>query len=126
MKPKVVTWLIFLMALFMGSIGSLDVVCCLESCEFRNPQEVPFSQPESPAPPSPCAGCSDSPAIFVGHRSGHCRVLGATLYNPQEASGDSFNNSLIPLFGHVGCPSRYAQSHVLNPFSLPQTVVLLI
>ncbi len=125
-KPKFVIWLGVLMALFMGSLGSLDEMCSEDPCERKDPQNAPGWPPDFPPSPSPCSGCSDSPATFGGPRIGHFRVFSASRPDHQAALADTLNDSLTPTFGHAGCLSRWLQSRVLNPLPFLRAVVLLI
>lgn len=125
MKLRVLLWLSFLTALFMGSLGSLDEGYSLESCGWNDPKKVPGSA-GVPSPPVPYSGCPESPVGFVGPRSVVFRILGAYCTNPQGVVSYFLSDSYSWKRGNPGCILYRSDSAGLKEFTVLRTVVLLI
>lgn len=125
-KPKFKIWLGILLALFLGSLGSLDHVSCLEAGGRCEPLGVPCCPPGTPQSSCQCTGCSDSPVVLGGFRSGNLRVQGASLAYPKMAAAAFGYGTRLPQVSYLGDLSSRLPSADFNPFASLRTVILII
>jgi hypothetical protein len=125
-KQKYKIWLGLLIALFLGSVGSLDQVWCFEAGGRHDPQHEAGSLPAAPEPLGQCAGCSDSPAILGSARSGPVRVQSASCAYPQGALADFLYETRLRSSGYSGDLFSKVSSTIFSSFTFLRTVVLLI
>jgi hypothetical protein len=125
-KQKFKIWLGLLLALFLGSLGSLDQIWCFEATGCCYPQRVPCSPPVAPESPCQCTGCSDSPVVLGGFRLGQFRLQCASLVNQQMADADFVYETRLPQGDYSGDWSSHLPSAGFNPFAFLRTVILII
>jgi hypothetical protein len=125
-KPKFTAWFGLVVALFLGSVSSLDQVWCFEVGGRCEPVNAPCCPPGSPESSCQCAGCSDSPVVLGGFRSGHLRIQGASLANPQMAHADFVYETRLPQGDFSGDRSSRVPLTEYNPFAFLRTVILII
>ena len=125
-KRKFKIWLGLLLALFLGSLGSLDQVWCFKATGCRDIQKAPCDPPDAPESQHQCAGCSDSPVVLGAFRAGHFRFHGASLGNSHAAHSNSLCDAFLSTGGYSGDLFARLSITVLRSFSFLRTVVLLI
>lgn len=125
-KPKSKIWLGLLLAIFLGSLGSVDQVWCFEAGGGCDPINAPCCPPGTPQSSCQCTGCSDSPVALGGFRSGNLRVHGAFLANPQTVQADFVYETCLPKGDYSGYRSSQVPSADFNPFAYLRTVILII
>ncbi len=104
----------FLLAFFLGCVGSLDPVWCVAGGGPCEPQNVP------------CARCSDSPNVLSGVRPGHLRSQGASWGISQAILADALNQAFLPTGDCSSGPCSPLPSSVFSCFTFLRTVVLII
>jgi hypothetical protein len=125
-KQKFKIWLGLTLALFLGSLGSLDQVWCLEDGGRCYPQDAPCCPPGTSQSSCQCTGCSDSPVVLGGFRSGNLRLQGAYLANQQMADADFVYETRLPQGDYSRGRSSQVPSADFNPFLFLRTVIIII
>ena len=119
-------WLGLLIALFLGSLGSLDQVWCFEGTGCCDTQNEPDSIPLTPESSHQCPGCSDIPVFASAFRPGNLRLAGGAWDNFQAAHTDSFLDALLWTDASSDGSFFRAPIAVSRSLAFLRTVVLII
>ena len=125
-KPKFKIWLGLLLALFLGSLGSLDQVWCFEAGGRCDPKKRLVARQVLQNPRVSVRDVPTAQLLLGGFRSGHLRVQGASWLILRRLTPISCMRLVLPQGDYSGDLSSQVPSTVFNSFAFLRTVILII